>query len=189
MNYATAPVLKRKSNAEAERFVTFGAPPVNLFKSLRQNLDLSHEQLGRLMLLSKQALIRLEQGTFERPLPTAVDWWVNNHGISELQLVDAYEGFQEAVRARHTRLLGPLVSVTCVGSPHPLRQVRKEYSLSEVSKMLCLPQATLQYFEKKWRIQKSVPKALTRVLRETGYYHSEVATFVSDYAEWRGNNK
>lgn len=191
MNYATAPVIKRKAALNADRLRLFGPPPINVFKQLRQSLDLSHEQLGLRMLLTKQALIRLEQGTFATPLPTALDWWVSNHGYSHLQLTDAYEGYQEAQRLRHHRLFSDLNASSAKGAKHPLRQLRdaSDLTTSELSKSLCLPQATLNHFERKWRTQKTVPKCFTSVLRQTGYTNNEVFAFCRAYEIWRANNK
>jgi len=185
MNYRTAPLLSAKEEAEEHRVAVFGPPPVNIFKELREEQGWSHDQLGRRALLSKQALIRVEQGTWANPLPTLVDYWVKHHGVNELTLLDNYEWFRNAQRRRHHKLFGFHINVAASSPIHPMRQIREPYNPSEVAKMLCVPQATIQYFERKWKQQKSVPKELCVALHDIGYTLNEVRCFEADYAAWR----
>ncbi len=154
------------------------------------------------MFASRQALIRLEQGCFESPLPVAVDFWVKNADrydlgiVTEGRLMGDYETYQDAIRQRHRHFFGELLEVhTELNNPHPLRQLRnRSYggmgcSVTEVAKALCINQSTLQHWEKKWRTQKSVPRAFLEVLVALGYTAFAVRNFQVDYVTWRENNK
>lgn len=187
MNYRTAPLLSSKQADEARREEIFGPPPVNVFKQLRQDREWSHDQLARRILISKQALIRLEQGTWAQPLPTVVDYWVKNHGVNELMILDAYEFFRSQMRVRYRKLFGDQLVIMTAADLHPFRQLRDPCNLnpSEIAKMLCIPQATIQYFERKWKQQKTVPKELSKALHDIGYTNAQISRFESDYTDWR----
>lgn len=156
-----------------------------VFKTLRLQHDLTLVDLGNRVGVSKQALIRLEQGTFPKPLEPVLDFWVDNYGYSYLQILDAYDGYRTVQRQSHPRLFGPLSVVTTKSAPHPFRQIRASFGLTECAKLLCVPQATLQHFEKKWRTQQSVPKELRSALHDNGYLNSELVYFCEAYNFWR----
>lgn len=187
MNYRTQPLLDNKAESEELRTSTFGPKPINIFTELRNKLGLSHQQLATRLRLSKQALIRLEQGTFNQPLPTVVDYYVKSHGYNELELTDAYEGYRQSMRKRHRILFGYQLQVITEVSEHPFRQLRFKANLnpSEVAKSLCIPQATIQHFERKWKQQKTVPKDLQQAMHDIGYTHNQIAAFCNDYHYWR----
>ena len=159
-----------------------------VFKTLRLDNSLTLAQLANNVGMSTQALIRLEQGTFPRPLEPVIDFWVNNYGYSHLQILDAYDGYRSSQRTLRPRLFGDRV----INDPHiatlarhPFRVLRGEFGLTEVAKLLCVPQATLQHFEKKWRTQQSVPRELIAALLENGYRAGEIRTFAETYTLWR----
>ncbi len=126
-------ITRNESRAEYEsRLVdTYGPRPDNPFTLLRQRMNWSHEELATKMFASRQALIRLEQGCFESPLPVAVDFWVKNADrydlgiVTEGRLMGDYETYQDAIRQRHRHFFGELLEVhTELNNPHPLRQLR-----------------------------------------------------------------
>lgn len=186
---------------EVEKSEQFGPRPINIFTRLRKMLELSHEELASRMFTTKLSLIRLEQGCFEKPLESAVKWWLrwsdeNDGGLSEGAITHQYEDFQDAMRKRHSRYFDVITTLLVgINSPHPLWQLRAQAyrgtgcSINEVAKSLCLNQATLQHWEKNWRTQKSVPKGFQGVLMATGYSKYEVMAFNEAYAQWRVNNK
>ena len=183
MTYRTASLKRQKDS-----LVNDASPaPINPFTELRNSLNLSHARLAEICFVSKQALIRLEQGTFSDPLPSVVDYYVHNHDQSELHLRDAYIAFQEATRKRYANLFGDNLSVDVTAPDHPLRQLRyrKKLNPTELAKMLCIPQATLDHFEKKWKTQQSVPKQLCAALFQLNYPSSAVEEFKKSYAAWR----
>jgi transcriptional regulator with XRE-family HTH domain len=188
MKLTTFNQLEDKEALEQIRIDNFGPPPTNPFKRLRGNLTL--EALANRIGVSKQALIRLEQGTFNEPLPNVLSFWVTERGYSELSLTDEYTEYQRLVRARHWHYFGPILHAEFNVETHPFRQLRHNVKVnpSEVAKALCIPQGTLNHFEKKWRTQQTVPKLLVDVLQIIGYPYEDVLLFCSTYKIWRQNN-
>ena len=193
--------LSAKERYESHLISLYGPKPVNIFTSLRESIGLSHAELGYKMFTTKQSLIRLEQGLFESPLPAALDFWVDNYtGVTYSSLVDQYENYQDLMRKRHHHFFNvPVVPYAYelkgrVGDPHPLKQLRQRCyggtgaSVTEVAKALCVNQATLQYWEKRWRSQKSVPKSFNGALLSIGYNHNDLVLMNSWYNDWRRAN-
>lgn len=181
---------------EATRDETYGPLPVNPFTTLRKRLDLSHQRLAEHMQISKLSLIRLEQGIYPDPLPTALWFWVNQQGENELHLTDSYYEFQNLTRQHYFKLFGDSLSIDVALNIHPLSQLRRkgdgqygDLSAMQVSKFLCVAQSTLQHFEQKWRIQKSTPKTLAHALNCAGYSAQEVNEFGEQYEDWRSCRK
>lgn len=159
-----------------------------VFKTLRLQEQMTLESLAKQVGVTKHALIRLEQGTFSRPLEPVIDYWEQIHGYSHMQIRDAYDGFRTSKRKERPRIFGPLLTFTMTPI-HPLRQLRSfsGLGLTETAKQLCVPQATLQHFEKKWKTQQSVPKELINALAENGYFVNELRVFNHNYTLWRNH--
>lgn len=215
MNYRTAPTNSAKAKLEAERLKLHGPPPTNPFKQLRLDHGFTHDNLCSRIFISKQALIRLEQGTYDSPLPSVLEWWANHvckssdcpankstlrpgEPIGELYLRDSYAEFQQRQRGRYKLCFGPsleydadeLHRIFNVGD-HPFGVMRDRAFMSrtEVAKSLCIPQATVEHFEKKFRVQQTVPKNLRYALKEIGYSASNIADFCAVYNDYRNNNR
>lgn len=162
---------------------------INPFLSLRKSADLTLGELAAYSRISIRALSRSEYGMYTNPLPGLVDYWVRKGTISEGVLVSEYEYYQIAIR-RHNRLIfGPDLDFDLNSNIHPLRQLRAlhDYGLVELCKALCIPLDTVQYFEKKWRVQQSVPKCLSLALNQSGYSRAQLWKFGDDYKQWRAN--
>ena len=180
--------LKRKRAKENFELVLareYGPPPSNLLKEIRTGENTTLEEMAARIGISKQALIRVEQGTFDRILPSVLDYYTSNYPYTELLLVDSYEDYQTKQRARHYHYFGPNLEVSL--EVHPFRELRLriDVTATEVAKDLCLPQATLTYFEKKIKHQKSVPKGLVNVFHEIGYTGQQIKGFCRDYETYR----
>lgn len=185
------------------------SPPANIFKELRVASGLSHAKLAALMNTTKHALIRLEQGLYDRPLPTAVEFWLNEGRflpgiknseirITELTLLDGYESFQEETRELNSRYFGDSLNHVSFDAlcPHPCIQLAdiaeslgKPYSEIGIAKALCVPQSTLNLWKRKWRTQQTVPKTFQSALLQIGYSRFEVNDFNEGYIRWREANK
>lgn len=194
-----------------DKLVAFnkGEAVPNIFKELRVASGLSHQKLAQLMNTSKHALIRLEQGLYDRPLPTVVEFWLNEGRflpgvknseirITELTLVHGYEEFQDEVRRRSNRYFGHSLSDLVYSSvcPHPLIQLEDKarllgnpHSEIAIAKALCVPQSTLNLWKRKFRTQQSVPKTFQSALMQIGYSRFEVKQFNEGYIRWREANK
>lgn len=189
----------------------FSSPeaPENIFKSLRLASGLSHDALAKQMNTTKRALIWLEQGTYDRPLPVALTYWlgpgqflpgIKHSGIrvTELTLIEGYESFKEQTRDQNRLYFGPSISHLSysAGAPHPFLQLKdaagavgNDNSSNALAKSLCIPQATLNLWERKWRTQHSVPKTFQSVLLAIGYTRFEVRSLITGYETWRVANK
>lgn len=194
-------VLKQRKLAEQEFLESKHGQLISNFKQLRLQHSLSLEDLSRLSYISKNALVRAEQGTYANPMPALLTYWLRRlPNLSELELLDGYEDFQLNQRARHPNYFGPtLLAVDPTESLHPFRQLRRQHispvdklllpvGVDEVSRALCLPIDTLRYWEKKWRLQQSVPKLVQEVLSQIGYPRSEIRELSSRYRVWRESN-
>lgn len=196
MRHDTLDLIQTKEAYEELLDNQFGEPPVNIFKYLRNQIGYSHETLAKQMYASKQSLIRLEQGCYDTPLPVAVEWWAhrsNVHGVTELSLMHQYEEFQEKMRIRHFHYFGSGL-LQHSWNKHPLVELRQPndvrpfpVSVTEVAKALCLHQSTLQHWEIKWRLQKSVPKGFQQALSTIGYDTQSIRQFNQFYHLWRMN--
>lgn len=186
MKHTTHSRNRRLSARESQ----LGPAPNNFLKELRESLSYTVQGAADEMGISKQALIRLEQGTFEHILPRALNWYLIKFGVSELTLTDSYEEFQNKTRQRSGRLLGDL-NVPLDTPEHPLRYLRRLHDINptELAKALCIPQATIVYFERKPKLQKSVPKCLVNALLQCGYRNYEVDNFKASYTIYRGRFK
>jgi transcriptional regulator with XRE-family HTH domain len=165
------------------------ADNINPFKSLRLKEGATLGEVATYARIDIRAVSRSEHGLYSRPLPALVDYWVNKGVISEGILVTEYEDYQIAHRRRNHRCFGNDLSFDLSNRIHPLRQLRAKpgYQLLEFCKALCLPLDTIQYFEKKWRVQISVPKGLLLALNQCGYSRLELKEFQDSYAHWRSS--
>ena len=161
--------------------------PVNYLKIIRERENITLEAMAAKCGITKQALIRVEQGTYERILPSVLDHYVYNLGYSELALVDQYEAFQHLMRGEHKLYFGPNLETNPLIDLHPFRQLRglKDATPTEVAKNLCIPQATIVHWEKHIRQQQSVPKCIVNVLDEIGYKKSQISSLIDSYATYR----
>lgn len=167
------------------------AQVINPFRSLRLKEGLTLGELATYSRMDIRALNRSEYGLYTNPLPGLVDYWVGRGRISEGILVTEYEDYQSAIRRHNHHLFGPNLHFDGDSKIHPLRQLRakQDFKLVAFCKALCLPMDTIQYFEKKWRVQKSVPKGLMNALNQAGYTRVELREFSDEYLRWRDRQK
>lgn len=160
---------------------------VNPFLRLRKDAKFSLGRLAQVSRIDRKALSRAESGMYTNPPPSLVEFWVKSGKISEGVLVTEYEDYVYDTRRLNLRRLGETLNFDFQSSVHPLRQLRSsvELELTAFCKALCLPLDTIQFFEKKWRTQQSVPKGLILALSQNGYSRAEILTFQFTYADWR----
>lgn len=160
--------------------------PVNPFKAARNDLDLTMAELAKRTGVTKQSIVRLEQGTFAAPLDKVAQFFTDQ-GYSYLSLRDAYIDYQTQQRARHHRMFGNFVVKLsqCSTSEHPFRHIREPFTPTYVAKALCISQASIEHFENRVARQTIVPQALQDVLNEIGYARSEVGVLNSCYHDYR----
>ncbi len=170
--------------------------PVNPFKEARESIidpatgrSISHANLAKQIGCTKLSLIRLEQGTFNDPLPVVLNYFVNL-GFNYLALTDGYIDYQHAMRRRSAFYFGDNLEFDTFSEEHPFSQLRnREGAVSrnqnQVSKELCIPQATINTFERDPRTQQSVPKIIVDVLHQLGYSDDQISSFLKGYKLWR----
>jgi transcriptional regulator with XRE-family HTH domain len=181
------------------RDTKFGPEPENPFRTLRGDLTLA--ALASMAHVDRKVLSRLEKGMYVQPSPSVVDYWVNRrHLVTEGELWADYENYQYLQRRRHMFYFGPSL-ITTPNHTHPFRRLRANrptahdldvilpVGITECCEALCLPLDTIQFFEKKFRLQQSVPKILKQVLSQIGYTREQIAQFEKEYLAWRKDNK
>lgn len=165
--------------------------PTNPFKEARESIidsntgrSISHAVLAKRMGVTKLSLIRLEQGTFNDPLPTVLNYYTS-HGFNYLYLTDGYITYQYQMRMRNFLYFGPDLECDPLSALHPLAQLRGTRNHMHVAKSLCLPQSTIARFEKDVRAQQTVPKTIINVLPVIGYTDEQIHSFLTCYKQWR----
>lgn len=162
--------------------------PTNPFKLLRESHDFTVELMAKKIGISKQALIRLEQACYVEPLPSALNYCASAFPVSEYQLTIDYEAFQQLKRQKAHRYFGDIqekLSLAYSTATHPMRVLRGSTNPTQVAKDLCIPPATLTYFERNVVQQKSVPKVIINVLHEIGYTSAEIDALIEGYDSYR----
>jgi transcriptional regulator with XRE-family HTH domain len=181
-----------------------GDPPVNPFKYMRAVALHSKEtptleSLCNAMGISKQALIRTEQGTYVEPPQAIIEYYAEEEGADYVTLGRLYKEFQRDVRKRHYRIFGDLNERDFFSEGlHPFTVLRRnwtdpisgvpyagEMNVTECAKLLCVPQGTLSYFQNKLTHQASVPDVLISALKDNGYTGDELDTLVYEYYAYR----
>jgi transcriptional regulator with XRE-family HTH domain len=200
MKVATLRAQKPYDADNRERIARFGPAPANPFKELRVKAGLSLGDVAHYSGVDRRALQRCEYGMYTNPLPNLIKYWVRLHKATEGELLNDYEEYQTKNRTRHLLLFGLDLDVDPLIPAHPFRQLRANrpslatgerlpVGLTECCQMLCLPLDSIQFFEKKYRLQKSLPKNLFNVLNQIGYTYKQVTQFEICYKEWRERNK
>lgn len=161
----------------------------NPFRKFRTELGISQTEFGKLCGVSKHAILRLEQGAYDRPLPAVMDYILGVSDISAYSLVDDYEEFQKAVRQQDPLIFGPM-ALSLMNKPrraHPLTYLRNLQHLNqtELAKKLCISQTVINNFEIKYTTQHTVPKQLLQALKDNGYQHSALQALEDWYEAFR----
>lgn len=162
----------------------------NPFKLIRLENGLSQYELARRIGVVKHSILRLEQGMFESPLPSVVNYFVTNFPhTSRAKLLDDYATFQIATRESNARLLGnmPALLKKRPATEHPLSYLRglADLNPTELAKRLCISQSVVVYFEKRVIHQHSVPEQLITALQDADYTAEETDSFCRAYDKYR----
>jgi transcriptional regulator with XRE-family HTH domain len=163
----------------------------NPFRELRTRQGISQYELARRVSISKHAVLRLEQGCYEKPLPSVIDYFLGHFpSITRFTLVADYEAFQYQTRASNAHLLGQSLKDELTGCPvgiHPLVFLRHNHGINptELSKRLCISQSTVVYFEQRSVHQHTVPEQLTKALHDADYLEADTDALVEAYKDYR----
>lgn len=161
----------------------------NPFRKFRNELGLSQTAFGKSAGVSKHAILRLEQGMYDKPLPSVVEFVVSNSDLTHYQISEAYTSFQRAVREEDHLIFGAMALrlQSCPRGQHPLTYLRNLQGLNqtELCKRLCISQTVINNFELKWQTQHTVPKQLLDALRDNGYHTSALVALEDWYEAFR----
>lgn len=168
----------------------------NPFKNARLGLEKPMQQIANEAGLSKQALIRTEQGTYDVPPERLIEYYLD-HGHSYNELVNGYREFQVATRQRHHKIFGEPFGRFVYSGKHPLDYLLTicwstadgtpvgPMNPTEFSKLMCVNQSVVDYFLSKPHRQKSVPGPILRALRDNGYSVDVLNDFALAYEQYR----
>jgi DNA-binding XRE family transcriptional regulator len=169
--------------------------PDNPFRRLRTQEGISQYELGKRTGCSKHAILRLEQGCYAEPLPVIINYFVDTFSrtskpVSRSYLLDAYKEFQYETRKSNAHCLGYNLLLTLPNCPvgiHPLVYLREGHGINPtaLSKLLCISQSTIVYFEKRSLNQNTVPQQLVSALHDAEYTEEETDLLASKYQEYR----
>lgn len=161
----------------------------NPFRVLRLKQGLSQYQLADRAGVSKHAVLRLEQGMYDKPLPSLIDYFLDTDTLPYQTLIQEYSDFQIATREANPRLLGDIAFLLtqCPVGTHPLTYLRLRNKLNptELAKRLCISQTIIVHFEKRSIHQHTVPQQLLEALQDADYSEVEIDLFKKSYAEYR----
>lgn len=204
---------------------TRGSAPINPFKGLRESCEFdvptetirTFKQLNRIDVISitkhdmtmqqiadnagitKQALLRTEQGFYQNPPERLTSYFVRKFDVPYETLVDAYEYYQRATREYHGLLFGAFPSSDYPFNikEHPFNTLKCHWSdptgtvtfgtlnTTEVAKLLCLSQSVLSYWENKITQQASVPGEFCEALLHNGYSRTDLFYLKHAYTQYR----
>lgn len=166
----------------------------NPFRKIRTEQGLSQYELAKRAGVSKHAVLRLEQGMYDKPLPSVVSYCLRTTEVVHTQLLEDYVSFQVAVREDNSRLLGNILerledwsdTHAPVGK-HPLTYLREREHLNttQLAKCLCVSQTIISNFEKHPVQQHSVPAQLTIALQDADYTEEETDGLTKAYNTYR----
>lgn len=145
----------------------------NPFRKFRAELGLTQLEFGNRCGVSKHAVLRLEQGMYDQPLPSVMELLIAN-GYDDYEVKQEYVEFQKQTRELTPRLLGHSFNMRLAGCPvgiHPLSHLRHTQGLNQTqfAKMLCISQTVVNNFETKVANQHTVPEQIINALHDNGY--------------------
>lgn len=132
--------------------------------------------------LSRQTIIRAEQGCYADPPPRLLNYWLRRYPDEDRGMVIIqYRRFQRDIRQHH---YGALIEIAFnslwstdfpgpVGK-HPFIWWREYTGLNkaQVAKFFCVHPAVISRFENQPHLVKSLPEQLVSALLEAGYKQS-----------------
>lgn len=172
-------------------------PDENILRHYRLQAGYTMQDLGLVIGLTKQTIIRVEQGVFANIPPAAVKWIWQTFDKTPSLVELSYLTFQRRNREAHKRMFGDIRSTLFVAEYHPLNVLMERWaypdgtpvgvflSPTQVAKLLCVPQAALDGWLNYPRRYSGIPKDLLEALMESGYTRSEVVILRDAYIEYR----
>lgn len=175
-------------------------PPItNPYAQARHLLDLTLVEAASATGVSKQALIRLEQGVPDKPIGPVTSYYVGSlyrhEGYDYLDFINGYEQYQVSQRQRNYKLFGDRIPLgtSFRYDVHTLTQLLAMWCFpvgnavggslnpTECAKLLCINQSILDHWVNKPHRQQSVPTAFMEALRTNGYRQVDLQQVIDAY--------
>lgn len=157
----------------------------NPCRDLRLSRNFTVGQMAQLLGISSNAVVRSEQGFYKDPPE-----------VYEVSL-DQYHSWQRSQRYLHYRVFGSISSLVFKPEQHPLlvllnhwcypdgTPVGHKLNPTELSKLLCLNQSVLNYWQNRVAQQQTPPRQFLDALKENGYSDTDLSLLVAAYENHR----
>ena len=163
---------------------------VNPLKTLREAAHCTVKEMADLADVTSQAIIRSEQGVYERPLPRLLQTLWRYAPESDLHdegvLLADYHHFQRLVRESNYGKLDELYKFP--RNKHPFVCWRVDSGLSariSISKLFCVHPALVTKFEMQPHLCSTPPGQLVYALHESGYTKEQLQELAEAYTDYR----
>lgn len=143
---------------------------INPLKQLRLSKSWSLDQVSESSGLSRQLIIRAEQGCYNDIPPAYLNWITDYFDVEENLLDIEYQAFRVRTRQSNAGLLS-VALFRIKPEVNPLTYYRERYGLSmaAVYKGFCLHPATIHKLEKQTHLVKNLPPDFCRAVSDAGY--------------------
>lgn len=165
---------------------------VNPLRTLREAAHCTVKEMADLADVTSQAIIRSEQGVYERPLPKLLSALWRYAPESDLHdegvLLADYHHFQRQVRESNYGRLDEHHYFLSGQPSHPFVAWRLASGLSariSISKLFCVHPALVTKFEMQPHLCSTPPGQLLYALRESGYSETKLDALTDKYSEYR----
>lgn len=162
------------------------SPTTNPCRAFRLSKNLTVAQLADYLDVSPNAVVRTEQGFYLDP----------PDGYPQ-ELVDQYHRWQSYQRFLHYRMFGRIDQLVFKAEQHPLDVLLDQWyypdgtpvghrlNPTEVSKLLCINQSVLNYWQNRVAQQQSPPRQFLDALKENGYGSTDLSLISAAYSQYR----
>jgi len=161
----------------------------NPIKLLREEAGLSMETLAERSEVSKQTVLRAEQGCYDLIPPSIFNYMLSAWPYSEIiNLPTRYRDWQKEQRKQNYGELSTLITWDFLSpAVHPFiywRETSNIYARIQISKLYCVHPATISRFEHSNALSSSVPEQLIDALLESGYSLATIEKLCDLYERW-----
>jgi transcriptional regulator with XRE-family HTH domain len=161
----------------------------NPLKETRERLNLTIDQVAYRASLSKQFIIKAEQGVYSDPSETLMAYYGSLTDLDVIVIQQQYYAFQRETRkANYGRLIEPWTFTLTSENDHPFiswRELSGVGSAAGICKLFCVHPAVLNKFEKRSYLLAGCPEQLTAALLESGYKPETLDALESAYVQYK----
>jgi transcriptional regulator with XRE-family HTH domain len=162
-------------------------PSENPLKRLRHLCNLTLDQVAYQVGVSRQFIIRAEQGVYSAVPDSLLDFYGGRLEVDALAVGAEYYQFQLLTRkANYGRLIEPWTFPDVL--QHPFihwRLMSGVTSSAGICKLFCVHPATINKFEKRSFLMNAIPDQLVGALLESGYHPETLDTLEQSYKRYK----